>query len=128
MIRFSPENSMVPAKRMNVSMGGRAQELDEKVQVASAEVHGWIAKGEDFSFLDLRNAEEAAANPVEGAELFDYNDSQRYMSLDKERKIVFLCQDGDRSLDVASYFAGHGFTAACAIRGGLSAWNADPVA
>jgi rhodanese-related sulfurtransferase len=38
---------------------------------------------------------------------------------------VFICADGDRSLDVASYFIGHGFTEVSAVRGGVNAWLAS---
>ena len=101
----------------------RAQELDAKLQVSAQEVQTWLEAGEDFSFIDVRNADEIETSRVASAEPFDYSDSERYMSLDKARKIVFLCRDGDRSLDVASYFAGHGFTAARAVRGGTLAWS-----
>ena len=57
-------------------------------------------------------------------EPLDYDASDKYMSLPKERRIVFVCANGDRSLDVASYFLGHGFTNVYAVRGGLAAWNA----
>ncbi|MEZ5974639.1 MAG: rhodanese-like domain-containing protein [Planctomycetota bacterium] len=53
----------------------------------------------------------------------DYNDSARYMGLPKERRIVFICQDGGRSLDVASYFIGHKFTDVWTVRGGANAWR-----
>ena len=36
--------------------------------------------------------------------------------------MVFLCANGDRSLDVASYFIGHKFSHAVAVRGGAEAW------
>ena len=50
------------------------------------------------------------------------------MQLPKDRRIVFTCKSGERSLDVAAYFAGHGFTQVLSMRGGLDAWRAtiDP--
>ena len=41
---------------------------------------------------------------------------------EKDHRFVFICADGDRSLDVASYFIGHGFTDVKAVRGGVKAW------
>jgi rhodanese-related sulfurtransferase len=46
------------------------------------------------------------------------------MELPKDRRIVFACQDGQRSLDVASYFIGHGFTNVWSLRGGALGWAA----
>ena len=45
------------------------------------------------------------------------------MSLPKDRRIVFSCRSGKRSLDVASYFIGHGFTKVHSMRGGILAWS-----
>ena len=47
------------------------------------------------------------------------------MALPKDTRIVFLCKSGSRSLDVAAYFAGHGFTAVRSMRGGLDSWRED---
>ncbi|MEZ6002596.1 MAG: rhodanese-like domain-containing protein [Planctomycetota bacterium] len=100
-----------------------AQELDSKAQVEAAQVRTWLAAGEDFTFLDVRLPAERENDPIEGAEPLDYNDSARYMGLPKERRIVFICQDGGRSLDVASYFIGHKFTDVWTVRGGANAWR-----
>lgn len=103
----------------------RAEQLDRERQVSPAEVRAWRAAGRDFSFIDVRLPGERATSDVgsqAGAEPLDYDDSQRYMTLPKDRTIVFACADGGRSLDVASYFLGHGFTAVHALRGGFAAW------
>ncbi len=101
-----------------------AQELDSKNQVEPDQVRAWLAAGEDFSFVDVRLPNETEGGEVEGAERLDYNDQGKYMGLPKERRIVFICQDGGRSLDVASYFIGHQFTNVWCVRGGVNAFNA----
>jgi rhodanese-related sulfurtransferase len=100
-----------------------AQELDQKIQVEAATVKAWLDADEDFSFIDVRTPEEWEQSRIEQAELLDYNQSEKYMGLPKESKIVFACRTGDRSLDVASYFIGHGFTQVFSMRGGLLAWS-----
>jgi rhodanese-related sulfurtransferase len=45
------------------------------------------------------------------------------MERPKDRPMVFACKTGDRSLDVAAYFKGHGFTEVYSMRGGLDAWR-----
>lgn len=102
----------------------RADEVDRRCQIEPAEVRSWIERGEGFTFLDVRPVEERGQLPLEGSEPLDFADTAGYMELPKDRRIVFACQDGQRSLDVASYFIGHGFTRVWALRGGASAWAA----
>jgi rhodanese-related sulfurtransferase len=102
-----------------------AQDMDGNMQVAPLEVQSWLEKGEDFSFVDVRTPDEWSVTRITEAELLDYNDSGRYMSLPKDRKIVFMCASGQRSLDVAAYFKGHGFTQAYSMRGGIEAWQRE---
>ncbi|MFN9786893.1 MAG: rhodanese-like domain-containing protein [Planctomycetia bacterium] len=37
--------------------------------------------------------------------------------------MVFHCKSGVRSLDVAAYFKGHGFTNVWSMRGGIDEWS-----
>jgi len=99
-----------------------AQDMDSNMQVEPGEVRAWLARGEDFSFIDVRMPDELSRGGLPEAEPLDYNDSGKYMSLPKDRRIVFACQDGGRSLDVAAYFKGHGFSGVCSLRGGIDAW------
>jgi rhodanese-related sulfurtransferase len=104
---------------------GNAHELDQKMQVEPLEVKRWVDAGEDFTFLDVRTPEEREAAPLGLAEPLDFQSSERYMSLPKDRKMVFTCASGMRSLDVAAYFKGHGFTNVHSLRGGIDAWRAQ---
>ena len=102
----------------------QAQAIDGKVQVEPTQVRAWLLAGDDFSFIDVRTPEEREGQAeVTEAERLDYNDAGRYMSLDKDRRVVFLCQDGGRSLDVASYFIGHKFTNVWCVDGGVDGWS-----
>lgn len=103
----------------------QAEELDGKIQVEPTVVKEWLDRNEDFTFLDCRMPDEWEKASIGSAERLDYDDSSRYMSLPKDRCIVFLCKDGDRSLSVASYFIGHEFTNVLAMRGGLDAWREE---
>lgn len=103
-----------------------AQEIEAQRQVDAATVRGWTSAREAFRFIDVRMPDEATADPLAGAERLDFDDSGKYMTLPKDTRIVFVCADGERSLDVAAYFAGHGFERALALRGGAAAWRASP--
>ena len=101
----------------------RADQIDREMQIDPTDVKSWLDADEDFSFIDVRTPEELQIASIEQAEALDFNDSGKYMSLPKDRKLVFFCRSGVRSLDVAAYFVGHGFTNVRSMRGGILAWS-----
>ncbi len=102
-----------------------AQEMDSTMQVDPAWLRGSLDAGEGLTLVDVRMPGDLGNGSIPGAEPLDYADSGKYMSLPKDRRIVFACQDGQRSLDVAAYFRGHGFTEVRSLRGGIDAWVAE---
>ena len=92
------------------------------MQVDPAELRAWMADGAPLRLLDVRTPQEAEARPFPEGEPLDFPNSQQYLQLPKDTRIVFACQNGDKALDIAAYFAGHGFTAVRALRGGLDGW------
>lgn len=101
----------------------RAHELDSKVEIDARTVKAWLDAGEDFSFIDVRTPQELELARIAQAEALDFQNPAKYMELPKDRRIVFTCRSGARSLDVASYFIGHGFTRVHSLRGGILAWS-----
>ncbi|MGK0217947.1 MAG: rhodanese-related sulfurtransferase [Planctomycetota bacterium] len=121
--QVAKDHNILDIKDM-VSTIVQAQAIDGKVQVEPSQVRAWLLAGDEFSFIDVRTPEESEGQAeVTEAERLDYNDAGRYMDLDKDRRIVFLCQDGGRSLDVASYFIGHKFTNVWCVEGGVASWS-----
>jgi rhodanese-related sulfurtransferase len=100
----------------------RSDEVDRRMQVDAAEVRGWLDEGRAFRFVDVRMPGDRERAPFELAEPLDWQNNQQYLALPKDTRIVFACQDGQKSLDVAAYFAGHGFADARSLRGGIDAW------
>ena len=103
----------------------QAEELDGKIQLEPQTVKEWIEKGEEFSFIDCRPPEERELSQIPEAEFLDFDHSEKYMSLPKDRPLVFVCRDGERALQVASYFVGHQFINVFGMRGGLLAWSEE---
>jgi rhodanese-related sulfurtransferase len=100
-----------------------AEDADRNVQISVQQVKAWLDAGEDFSLIDVRTPEELAIAKLAAAEPLDYQNSAKYMGLPKDRRIVFMCRSGMRSLDVAAYFRGHGFTHVYSMTGGILAWS-----
>jgi rhodanese-related sulfurtransferase len=102
-----------------------SEQVDRTTQIDPGEVRAWLAAGAELTFIDARPSGEGDDVVVESSEKLDYNDSAKYMEREKDHRFVFICEQGDRSLDIASYFIGHGFTDVHAVRGGVIAWVAS---
>jgi len=76
--------------------------------------------------LDVRSREEWETARVPGSKLFTQELMQQILGgWDRARMFVIVDHAGRESLDAAAYFAGHGFTGARALRGGVDAWAAE---
>jgi rhodanese-related sulfurtransferase len=82
-----------------------------------------LARGEAVRLLDIRTREEWDAVRLDGAEFVNQELVQSLMgSAPRDALLVFYDHSGTASLDAAAYFAGHGFTGAKFLRGGIDAW------
>ena len=101
-----------------------AHDADQQVQVSPEEVAERLRSGEQVPLIDVRSREEWDAVHIDGATFFTQELMQEIMSeWPKDREIVFVCHHGVRSLDAASYFAGHGFQHVRSMTGGIDAWS-----
>lgn len=106
-----------------------AHEEDKKSLIEPKELLALREAGKLPRLLDIRTREEFEAARIEGAILFTQELMQEILSFwDRNELIVIVDHQGKRSLDAAAYFAGHGFHAIKALRGGIDAWSeeADP--
>jgi rhodanese-related sulfurtransferase len=78
------------------------------------------------ALIDLRTREEHDAVSLPGS-LFFTEDLQReaFATWDKNRAIILYDHMGNRSLDMAAWFAGHGLHATRALSGGIDAWSRE---
>lgn len=102
-----------------------SHELDAKMSLEPREVKAWLDRNEAFRFIDVRPPHEIRLGAIAQAEPLDYDDSDQYMNLPKDTKIVFTCKSGARSMDVAAYFIGHGFKNVFSMKGGLDGWRSQ---
>ncbi|HWL54438.1 MAG TPA: rhodanese-like domain-containing protein [Chthoniobacteraceae bacterium] len=79
---------------------------------------------EPVRLIDIRTREEFEAARIEAATLFTQEMMQEALSRwDRSALLVIVDHLGKRSLDAATFFAGHGFTNVKALRGGVDAWS-----
>ena len=98
---------------------------DEATMVSPVEAKRRIEQ-ESCPALDIRTMEEFEAVHIPGSRHFDQEMMAEIMaSWPKDRAFLIVDHTGDRSLDAASYFAGHGFSEVRCVRGGIDAFSAE---
>jgi rhodanese-related sulfurtransferase len=100
-----------------------SHEQDRQLEITPREAADRRARGEAVRLLDIRTREEWDAVRLDGAEFVNQELVQSLMGdAPRDALLVFYDHDGTASLDAAAYFAGHGFTNAKYLRGGIDAW------
>jgi len=102
---------------------------DASIQIKPLELAEKLASGNEVKILDARTREEHEAVKLPGAMLLDQALIQTIFNRwDKSTSIVIYDHQGQRSLDAAAYFIGHGFSETKSLAGGIDAYSveADP--
>lgn len=95
-------------------------------EVTPREIADRIAKGDDFTLLDVREPYEWNIAKLPGAQLIPLGKLATEMStLDPEREIVIYCRSGRRSLDAAYRLRAAGFQHVSNLAGGILRWSDD---
>jgi rhodanese-related sulfurtransferase len=103
-----------------------ADAADRVLQIEPRELADKTAGGEPMNLLDIRTREEFEAVKMDGAKFFTQDAMQEITSAwSREDLFVIYDHNGERSLDAAAYFQGHGFKNVKALRGGIDAWSAE---
>jgi len=108
-----------------------AHEQDEAMMITpSAAARELELEPDKTRFLDIRTREEYEAVHIPDSTFFTQEMLQEAMGNwpRDEGLLIIVDHTGDRSLDAAAYFAGHGFENVRALKGGIDAWSAvvDP--
>ena len=100
-----------------------AEQLDRRIQVSPVEVAAALGSEDPPRLVDVRTSAEWELARIQGATLMTEALAEVMMGWPKDTPIVFYCHLGQRSLDAASYFAGHGFSDLRSMTGGIEAWS-----
>ena len=103
----------------------QAELTDRRIQMSPADVAAALQSSHPPRLVDVRTLEEWALARIQGATLNTEALAQEMMGLPKDTAIVFHCHHGQRSLDAASYFVGHGFKNVRSMTGGIDAWSSE---
>jgi rhodanese-related sulfurtransferase len=104
----------------------QSHESDLQMQLSPAEAAECLRSQPGARLLDIRTREEFDAVHVPGAVFFSQELMHEIMQRwNRAELLAILDHRGARSMDAAAYFAGHGFTQAKAVRGGMDAWSVE---
>lgn len=126
---FSPEETLAQLCARNnglqveevITFLAHSHEEDLQMLISPEELSASRATAK---IVDIRTREEFEAARIEGAILLTQDLMQEALGKwDRNALLVFVDHLGKRSMDAAAYFAGHGFTLAKSLHGGIDAWS-----
>ncbi|HEX7859081.1 MAG TPA: rhodanese-like domain-containing protein [Verrucomicrobiae bacterium] len=96
---------------------------DQQIYVSAQELSRWRAENVAARLVDIRTREEFDATHIPGATLFTQEIMTEMLGRWPRAELVVIYDHlGNKSMDAAAYFLGHGFTNVRALRGGIDAW------
>jgi rhodanese-related sulfurtransferase len=102
---------------------------DAALSISPADLKARLASPTPPVLLDIRTREEHDAVALPGSRFFSQDLQQEiFADWPKETELVIYDHTGERALDMAAWFAGHGMAHALALTGGIDAYSrlADP--
>ena len=103
----------------------QAEQFDRRLQVSPQALAEALRSDTPPRLIDVRTQQEWELSRIPGATLSTEQLTQALMRGAKDTPVVFHCHHGQRSLDAASYLAGHGFKNARSLTGGIDAWSIE---
>ena len=103
----------------------QAEQTDRRIQMRPVDVAAALQSTRPPRLVDVRTQEEWELARIHGATLNTESLAQEMMRLPRDTSIVFHWHLGQRSLDAASYFVGHGFKNVRSMTGGIDAWSSE---
>lgn len=116
-------NENLPTSEVIATLNA-ARETDERMQIAPTEAAELVKAGK-ARLLDVRSKEEWDAVHIPESTFFTQELMHEVGGWPREQLLIFVCHHGQRSLDAAAYFAGHGLENARTLKGGIDAWSCE---
>ena len=103
-----------------------AYEADASLQISPKELAELLQQNPDLKMLDVRTREEHEAVHIQGSALLTQDLTQEiFASWNKDAPLVIYDHQGDKGMDAAAYFLGHGFAQTKCLAGGIDAYSLE---
>ena len=104
----------------------QSHEEDARILIEPTDLDKRLKSGEDIHLVDIRSREEFEAVHIEGALLLTQPLMQEILgSWNNDQRFVMIDHQGQKGLDAAAYYLGHGMPNVHALRGGIDAWSLE---
>ena len=103
-----------------------SHQSDASIQISPTALAALRETNDAVKVLDARSREEHEAVAIPGSRLITQDLIQEvFNSWSKTDPVVIYDHHGDRSMDAAAYFIGHGFGETKCLAGGIDAWSVE---
>ena len=104
----------------------QSAENDAKLQISPQDLVTLRQQNANVALLDVRSREEHEAVAIPGSRMMSQDVVQEiFNTTSKDTPLVIYDHTGDRALDAAAYFIGHGFTETKCLAGGIDAYSIE---
>lgn len=95
-------------------------------EISPAEAAGLLKDG-NARLIDVREPWEFSTARIEGSVEMPMGDvpARAHQELDPDERLVVLCHQGMRSMNVTVWLRNQGFEQVQSLRGGIDAWSAE---
>lgn len=100
-------------------------EADTKMRMTVQDAASALEVERPPKLLDVGSPQEFELAHIENARLFTKELNMQMSDWPRDCAILFVCHDGKRSMDAASFFVGHAFTNVQFLDGGIDAWSRE---
>ncbi len=101
-----------------------SHDADAKIQISPEELAALLRANSGLKLIDVRSREEHEAVAIPGSRLMTQDLTQElFNTCSKAEPIIIYDHQGDRALDAAAYFIGHGFAETKCLAGGIDAYS-----
>lgn len=108
-----------------VSAAAQGEKMQQTPMIETEEVERRLSDQKGWTLLDVRDADERAANAIAGSEHIYVGElNTRWQELDKNRHYTVMCASGMRATVAAGWLASRGFAKLDIYLGSMGAWKA----
>lgn len=98
-------------------------EADARMRISAKDAAAALKSDNPPRLLDVRTPREFELAHIPGARLFTREVNEEIAGWPRDTAIIFTCHTQARSMDAASFFAGHGYTNVRYLEGGIDGWS-----
>ena len=102
-------------------------DLEEEIKVASGLILLDIREAHEFEMMHIRNSLHIPRGVLEGACVWNYDETVPELAKARDQNIVIICRSGNRSALAAQTMKQMGFKNVRSLKMGIKGWNDNDI-